>query len=413
MSKPRNTSFTQLRAYMLITLMLASVSAMSARIVSGRDSVSTYFRLDKSQLALGYQQNETRLDSFMKAINANSFLSVNGMKVTGAASPEGNPLHNLKLSADRAASLIEYISKTSLLPDSIISMSAIGGDFAGLREMINDDMDVPGRKEALAVLDDTVDYNTMVRLRNIDGGRTYQYMKQNIFPELRKATLIVDYSLPSISVVEPEITLLPTGMTNATEMSLIPVVTTSKWHAPRYMALKTNMLYDLAAVPNISFEYYIGRNWSLSAQWMGAWWSRNSRHRYWRVYGGMIEARRWFGKAAAAKPLTGHHMGLYAGAVTFDFEWNDDGYMGGLPHGTIFDRCMLVGGVEYGYSLPVAKRLNIDFSIGIGYFGGKYIKYSPMYGHYYKDSEMKLNYFGPTKAEISLVWLIGHGNCNR
>lgn len=181
-----------------------------------------------------------------------------------------------------------------------------------------------------------------------------------------------------------------------------------------YMAAKTNMLYDLAAVPNIGVEFYVGKNFSVGANWMYAWWDNNSRHRYWRIYGGDLNLRYWFGKAAHAKPLSGHHIGVYAGAVTYDFEWGGTGIMGGKPHGTIWDRCQLQTGVEYGYSLPVGRHLNIDFTIGFGYLGGKYIKYQPDSngsGYIWRSSH-NLHWFGPTKAEISLVWLIGNGNYN-
>lgn len=419
MSVHRNIMYQLLRAYILIALSVASVTPGWTRTApTARDSIITYFKLDKSYIDTTYRHNSAMLDSCMTALTVNAPMRITGMNVIGAASPEGRGSHNQKLSEYRAASLLNHISSHGSLPDSLITVTAIGSDFAGLRDMVYADLELPGRTEALAVLDGTADGNRMERLKEIDDGRTYQYMRQNMFPDLRKATLIVEYTIPHVPEVEAKIADLPPLRTpmvssDSTRFVLIPVNTVQEYQTPRYMALKTNMLYDIAAVPNISFEYYIGHNWSLSADWMGAWWSRNSRHRYWRIYGGTITGRRWFGSASETKPLTGHHVGVYAGAVTFDFEWDGDGYMGGLPHGTIFDRCMLVGGVEYGYSLPVAKRLNIDFTVGIGYFGGKYIKYSPMYGHYYKDSETRLRYFGPTRAEVSLVWLLGHGNRNR
>ena len=129
-------------------------------------------------------------------------------------------------------------------------------------------------------------------------------------------------------------------------------------------------------------------------------------------YGGDIAVRWWFGKAAAKKPLSGHHLGIYGGILTYDFEFGGTGYMGGLPHETLWNRSLRMAGIEYGYSLSVARRLNIDFTIGIGYLGGKYIKYVPDHGRYLWQSTHKINWFGPTKAEISLVWLIGRGNYN-
>ena len=69
-------------------------------------------------------------------------------------------------------------------------------------------------------------------------------------------------------------------------------------------------------------------------------------------------------------------------------------------------------GIEYGYSLPIAKKLTLDFVIGLGYWGGNYYEYVPIDNHYVWQATKKRNWFGPTKAEISLVWLLGRGNYN-
>ena len=145
---------------------------------------------------------------------------------------------------------------------------------------------------------------------------------------------------------------------------------------------------------------------------MYAWWERNELHRYWRVYGGDLGLRWWFGGKSKERALSGHHLGLYGGILTFDFELGDNGYLGGKPAGTLWDRWIMNSGIEYGYSLPVGRRLNIDFSIGVGYMGGNYIKYYPFDNDYYYDKEYHMSYFGPTKAEISLVWLIGRMNAH-
>lgn len=188
----------------------------------------------------------------------------------------------------------------------------------------------------------------------------------------------------------------------------------SSEHAQRhfYMSLGTNMLYDALLVPNINVEFYLGRQWSLSADWMYGWWDRKNRNRYWRVYGGEMAVRRWIGAASRHKPLTGHHIGAYVQAITYDFEFGGKGQMSGKPGGSIFDRCSLGAGIEYGYSLPVASRVNIDFTLGVGYFGGKVLDYNVIDGHYVWQGTKHFNWFGPTKAEISFVWLIGNGNVN-
>ena len=56
--------------------------------------------------------------------------------------------------------------------------------------------------------------------------------------------------------------------------------------------------------------------------------------------------------------------------------------------------------------------LNLDFVIGVGYWGGEYHKYDPVDGCYVWKETLQRHWFGPTKAEVSLVWLLGRGNHN-
>lgn len=239
-------------------------------------------------------------------------------------------------------------------------------------------------------------------------------MYAKLFPSLRASTLLFEYypSIPYINV--PDFPL---------SLSLVPTITETAWISdeiltctscckPFYMDLSTNLLYDALLLPNISAEFYLGKNWSVVADWMYGWWDRDRTHFYWRAYGGDLGVRYWFGKKAKEKPLTGHHIGLYGGVVTYDFEFGGKGYMGGRPSHNLWDRCNYLAGIEYGYSLPIARRLNLDFTIGLGYMGGKVIEYKPQDNHYVWEKTKRLHWFGPTKAEISLVWLIGCGNYN-
>lgn len=178
------------------------------------------------------------------------------------------------------------------------------------------------------------------------------------------------------------------------------------------MGLKTNLLYDALLVPNLGVEFYLGRGWSFGGNWMYAWWKSDRHHNYWRIYGGELALRKYFGRRAAEKPLAGHHLGLYGQLFTYDFEVGGTGYMGGRPGGTLWEKMNYAVGLEYGYSLPVARRLNLDFVIGVGYWGGEYHKYDPVDGCYVWKETLQRHWFGPTKAEVSLVWLLGRGNHN-
>ena len=237
-------------------------------------------------------------------------------------------------------------------------------------------------------------------------------MYRNLFPELRASKIHLWYrrvwnpfkAYPVTAVEPPALPAAPP------RMEILPLALEPE--KPFYMAVKTNMLYDALLVPNVGVEFYLGRDWSVAANWMYAWWKKDRRHWYWRAYGGDVAVRKWLGRQAKEKPLTGHHLGLYGQVLTYDFETGHRGYMGGEPGGTLFDRASLAGGIEYGYSLPVARRLNIDFCAGVGYLGGKYYEYVPMDDCYVWQSTKMRRYFGPTKVEVSLVWLLGKGNYN-
>lgn len=170
------------------------------------------------------------------------------------------------------------------------------------------------------------------------------------------------------------------------------------------MDLRTNLLAYPALVPNIGFDIYLGKNWSIGANGNFAWWS-NNRNYYWRLVTGELNVRKYFGKQAELKNYSGHHIGALGGVATYDFQ------LGGLGYQNI--PLAWFAGLEYGYSLPVAKRLNIDFSLGLGYFHSVQEEYDNFAGKNYKFQKTRLNYVIPVKAEIALVWLLGRNNKNR
>ena len=103
-------------------------------------------------------------------------------------------------------------------------------------------------------------------------------------------------------------------------------------------------------------------------------------------------------------PYNGHHFGVYFQMATYDFEFGDKGYQ-------CKDLDKSIGlGLSYGYSMPLSRHFNIDFTVGIGYFTSKYTEYEPTKDWYHPTGYKKLNWFGPTKLEVSLVWNLNRKN---
>lgn len=380
------------------------------------DSLRIHFQQSKSLFNESVAGNSQFYGSLADLLEMAKRKDVEIVSITvyGAASPEGGIGYNKGLSkrrADRIASYIAEVGGGRISPEVI----AVGRDWKGLYDLAVADSELPSREATLDLLcrlampnDKESEDRMFAQLKVLDGGKPYRYMYSRLFPELRKAgvKVVAVYridDLVSDGRVSPLETSFaePNGISISAKGDVMQEVRKKPW----YVGVKTNMLYDALLVPNGGLEIYLGKNWSIDAYWMYAWWKSDRVHNYWRTYGGDVELRKWLGSAARRKPLTGHHIGAYAQIVTYDFELGGRGYLA--------DRWSYAAGVSYGYSLPVAKRLNIDFSMGLGYMGGEYKEYLPQDGHYVWQSTKRRHWIGPTKAEISLVWLIGRGNINK
>ncbi|WP_303204614.1 DUF3575 domain-containing protein [Alistipes finegoldii] len=417
--------------------LLLMLSILLAGLARGQETprtdtlgVEVYFRRGYSTLEDALRNNGARLESFadcLRALQQDTSRCIRQVRIVSGTSPEGTTKANEQLAHNRSTRIRQYLDFHFSSWNVPIDMLSEGEDWAGLAALVAAS-DMLARDEVLEILRNTpvwvIENGKVVDSRKrqlgmLQGGRPWRYMEEHFFPELRRSRVRVVYEsaatpIPDPAPSEPE-PALETARPKDPVAEPAPAaveVPAAADRKPFYMALKTNLLYDAALIPNLGAEFYVGRGWSVGGSWMYAWWNSDRKHRYWRTYGGELDIRKYFGRRAGEKPLTGHHLGLYGQMLTYDFELGGKGYMGGRPGGTLWDKMHWGVGVEYGYSLPVGRRLNLDFGIGVGYLGGEYREYTPQDGHYLWQRTKKRHWFGPTKAEVSLVWLIGRGNYN-
>ncbi len=422
-----------------------------------RDSVEwrVYFRQAHRWLDPKFRKNKDLLDRMVRTLNeAYSDSTLVHIDIQAWASPEGTLKHNTNLSIWRAQALTDYITTHTNIPDSIISQYPGKVGWGLLREMI-EASDRPYKEKVLKILNEpfwTFDKKGNIidsryrKLRDLQGGWVWEDMLKRFYPDIRSSVAV--YIHYKDSPYKPHAIVLntsdlyidvpdrwPSEIQNfgsaeekapaTAALATVPCEPDTIFvhdtiylcdtveRPPFYMDLRTNLIYDAMLVPNVGAEFHLAKNWTLMANVMYAWWHTDITHYYWRIYGGDLTIRKYFGKLAKEKPLQGHHLGAYAQLFTFDVEWGERGYMGGKPGGDIWDKHNYIFGLEYGFSLPVTKRLNIDFSIGAGYHGGTYHEYLPIDDHYVWQATKERHYWGVTKAEISLAWLIGHDNVNK
>lgn len=169
-----------------------------------------------------------------------------------------------------------------------------------------------------------------------------------------------------------------------------------------YVALRTNLLYDALLIPNLGVDVILADNWSIYAELMYAGWDMPKKHFYWDLYGVQYGVRRYFGNLASKRRFSGHHIDLYGLALAYD-----------LQAGHIGQQTVTINagaGLSYGYSFPISPKLNLDLELGVGYLGGKYYEYIVEDEHYTWRGTIQRSWFGPTKASVSLVWLIKSRN---
>lgn len=409
----------------------------------------------------------------VKQLQQDTTANFEKLRIVASTSPEGTALINDRISKNRAAAIVGWLEK-ALGTEIEYIVEENNPDWKTLVELVEANNNVPNRVEVLDILynaPETQRYQKLVKLHN---GIPYAWLLKNLFPDLRYSTALVevywetnpvltvtsnttvdfpyvggnseikftknvsDYVIPTVTTSADWIKII-----NATGRNAFFTVDTNAVQSPRtanvaincynntqyitvnqeaapqpepvvepepqepqckpfYMAAKTNMLYLLGAVPNVGLEFALGKGWSIAGNWEYAWWKNDNKANYWRVYGGDLALRKWWGKANIENPLSGHHAGVYGQIITYDFILEDKGWLA--------DRWSYAVGVEYGYSLPIARRLNIDFNVGVGYHWGEFKEYIPIDGHYVWQTTKQRFFIGPTKLEAALVWLIGCGN---
>ncbi|MDE6644923.1 MAG: hypothetical protein K2J97_02440, partial [Muribaculaceae bacterium] len=105
------------RVTLILSAIIWTYGLISARSIN--DTTEVLFRQSKSALDMNLGGNGDRLNEMLERVRANSAagsgLKVAGIKVLGAASPEGPVEINRRLSERRAAAIMDYFSSRTAI----------------------------------------------------------------------------------------------------------------------------------------------------------------------------------------------------------------------------------------------------------------------------------------------------------
>lgn len=172
---------------------------------------------------------------------------------------------------------------------------------------------------------------------------------------------------------------------------------------PNYLpkvAVKTNLLYAATTSLNLGVEFALAHKWTLDiTAGLNPWNLQKDKGgiRHWLV---QPEVRYWF-----CNRFERHFIGLHGIYGEYQIQNIDLHPFGKDLRGIRYDGWGVGGGISYGYHLPMGLRWAWEFTVGAGYIYLNYDKYNC--GEC--DKLLKSNdkhYFGPTKAGISLIFMI-------
>lgn len=418
MNKDYEITLKATRSITIISILLFCFNVASSFAQDVDNSIqsnrySLYYYQDGIDILEDYLDNARQIRRIRDILSRSP--RIDSIAIYAYASPEGSPRRNDWLAQKRVEAARDFIlanlpNDSVLLPENIV-LHPMGENWDGLYKELEANYHLKNRDKVLAIMESKVSTETKKRqLRQLDNGITYNRIIKHHMPYLRMATWLCVYlQMPEFVLEEiPDMAIgnapLPTHR--------LPAIPLAPWRKQyTILALKTNLLYDAATLLNYSLELPIGKRFSVLWYHQFPWWTWGEAGNEYCIrflsIGG--EARWWFkpepriqiGNRTQRDKLTGHFLGVYAESGKWDFEWQR-----ALCHqGEHWS-----AGLSYGYAMPIGRRLNLELSLSLGYASIPFRKFNPSedYEILWRDPirHGRWHYFGPTKAQVSLVYPI-------
>lgn len=177
------------------------------------------------------------------------------------------------------------------------------------------------------------------------------------------------------------------------------------------VAVKTNALYWASATPNAAFEFAMADRWTFEVSGGYNPWTfnkeKNTKMKHFLV---SPEFRYWF-----CESFQGHFIGVNANYTQFN--------MAGIPVPKVFvdlgpgdssatdlkntriQGWAVGAGLTYGYAFPIARRWNMEFTLGYGWWYTEYDQFESRECGIFQQSVCK-HVLGPTALGVSFIYMI-------
>ncbi|MFR9585293.1 MAG: DUF3575 domain-containing protein [Rikenellaceae bacterium] len=389
-------------AVALCVVVLSASAHLFAQRAGGREvEIKIYFPYDVWQIDSAYMDNPTTLRLIDSLLRDTLYIStLQTIEISAQSSLEGAIGYNRRLSERRRDVLQEYFTEAYPQIDSTLwSFKAEPENWELFRQAVEEDQEVPERERVLEIVDNDRDLDSKEwLLRTLNGGQTWSYLRENILPSQRFGASML--FIPVVAIAKA-----PQFESRFVE-SAIPHCYSPAPESELIVAIKTNMILDALSVVNVGVEIPIGERWSVVGEVAHPWWRSWPADFTMQIESYHGEAKYWLGDRATKEQLQGWSVGAYGGWARYDIQpFSSSGVQG-----EVFDI-----GAHVGYSRSIAKNLNLEFTLGLGYTSTDYEEYEMVsdtdeYGDIkvipYPWTKESLRSILPTRCGVSLVWLI-------
>ena len=177
------------------------------------------------------------------------------------------------------------------------------------------------------------------------------------------------------------------------------------------VAVKTNSLYWLTTTPNAGFEFVLGDRWTFEIAGGYNPWTLNKedniKAKHFLV---TPEFRYWF-----CESFQGHFIGINANYTQFNaggihvpevfYKVESLGYFLDMLQYSRSQGWAVGAGLTYGYAFPIARRWNMEFNLGLGWWYTQYDKFESRTCGLFQE-RIEKHAFGLTDLGISFIYMI-------
>ena len=191
---------------------LLAYIAPQAEVKQRAKSGSAYldFPVNRTEIRPDYRQNPLELAKIretIESVRGDQYATITAISIKGYASPEGSYANNERLAKGRSEALANYLKANYNLQQVNFQVAYEPEDWAGLERRV-EQLDRPDKEATLAVIRDASISDPDQRdnqLKQLNGGSTYSYLLQTIYPALRHSDYTVEYTIRPFSLEEAKL----------------------------------------------------------------------------------------------------------------------------------------------------------------------------------------------------------------